>query len=143
MVRGLADRLAASPDDPRGWMMLGRSYAALQEYQKSAEAYGRARELIGDHPDVLTDFADARMMANGGRFDPESIAAIERAVEVAPNHLKALWLAGTLAYHQGDYAKTLAIWERVAAQAPEGSELADTMSANIAEARALLDAKSQ
>jgi cytochrome c-type biogenesis protein CcmH len=144
LVETLANRLAVEPNDPRGWMMLGRSYAALKEYPKAVDAYRRARVLVGDQPDLLVAYADALLMASDGRFDPQTVTLIERALEVDAKHVKALWLAGTIAHQQGDYAKALEIWERLAAQAPEGSDLARTMAANIAEARALLaDAEPQ
>lgn len=46
MVQGLADRLQDSPDDPDGWMRLGRAYGVLGERGKAAEAYQRAVELL-------------------------------------------------------------------------------------------------
>jgi cytochrome c-type biogenesis protein CcmH len=137
-LKALADRLEAEPNDPKGWMMLARSYTTLKNYQKAGEVYQRVLGLIGDNPDVLVAYADARLMASNGRIDVETKALIDRALKVDPNNLNALWMAGTVTYQEGNYAKTLGIWESIAKQAPEGSELAQTMATNIAEARALL-----
>lgn len=46
MVQGLADRLEDSPNDPDGWMRLGRAYGVLGERDKAAEAYKRAANLL-------------------------------------------------------------------------------------------------
>ncbi|MFQ5509863.1 MAG: c-type cytochrome biogenesis protein CcmI [Leptospirillia bacterium] len=138
MVQTLADRLAAQPDDPEGWMMLGRSYAVLRDHARAATAYRRAHELVGDHPDVLANLADALAMANNGQFTDESIRLIERAVEVDPTHQKSLWLAGTVFYERGDYARSLDYWERLQQVIPADSEVAATIAANVAEVRTLM-----
>jgi len=137
MVQKLADRLKNNPDDAEGWMMLGRSYAVLRDFDQAATAYARALAIIGDHPDVLANYADALAMANGGAFTKESIALIDRAVKADPTHHKALWLAGTAAFESGNYGRALTLWTALRAQLEPGSEMHDTMSANIAEVRSL------
>jgi len=138
MVQRLADRLKDDPQDAEGWMMLGRSYAVLNRYEDAVRAYARAHDLIGDHPDVLTSYADALAMAAGGEFTPEAARLIDRALEVDPGHQKALWLAGTIAFEAGDYPKALDDWRRLAALLPPDSEIARTMTANIAEVQSLM-----
>jgi len=137
MVATLAERLQSQPDDAEGWMMLGRSYAVMRQFDKSAEAYSRARGLIGDHPDVLSNYADSLAMANGGRFTERSVALIDKALEIDPLHQKSLWLGGTDAFERGDYPRALELWERLSAQLEPGSDVARTMAANVAEVRAL------
>jgi cytochrome c-type biogenesis protein CcmH len=138
MVQRLADRLKDTPEDAEGWMMLGRSYAVLHRYEDAVRAYARARDLLGDNPDVLTSYADALAMASGGTFTPEAKRLIDRALEVDPGHQKALWLAGTIAFETGDYPKALDDWQRLATLLPPGSEMARTMAANIAEVKSLM-----
>ena len=138
MVQTLADRLSAQPDNPDGWMMLGRSYSVLRQFDMAAKAYATARDLIGDHPDVLTSYADALAMANEGGFTPESLALIARALEVDPSHPKALWLSGTVAYDQKDYPRALDLWQRLVLLVPPGSEQEASIQANIAEVRMLM-----
>lgn len=53
MVQQLATRLQEDPDNAEGWVMLGRSYAALDRYQEAANAYAQARRIAGDHPQLL------------------------------------------------------------------------------------------
>ncbi len=137
-VEGLAKRLEAQPNDPTGWSMLGRSYMMFGEHQKAADAFAMAYELVGDHPDLLVAYADALVMANGGHFDEMSTGLVSRALEIAPDHVKAIWLAGTVAHRQGNHARALELWERLAALAPEGSDLARTAANNSAEARVLI-----
>jgi cytochrome c-type biogenesis protein CcmH len=138
MVQRLADRLKENPDDPDGWMMLGRSYSVLKRFPDAAMAYQKAYELVGDNPDVLTNYADALAMANGGEFTPRSVSLIERALKADPGHHKALWLMGTIAYEAKDYPKALETWQRLASLLPPGSDTARAMEANIAEVKDLM-----
>lgn len=53
MVQRLADRLEEEPNDPQGWLRLGRAYSVLGENAKSAEAYGKAAELDPGNSNAL------------------------------------------------------------------------------------------
>nr|MEA2798989.1 cytochrome c-type biosis protein CcmH [Phenylobacterium sp.] len=59
MVAGLAQRLAASPDDPAGWVQLVRAYAVLGETAKRDAALKSARARYAAKPDVLAELAKA------------------------------------------------------------------------------------
>ncbi|MHA1571321.1 MAG: c-type cytochrome biogenesis protein CcmI, partial [Alphaproteobacteria bacterium] len=53
MVAGLAERLAAEPDDLEGWLMLGRSYMVLGQSRKAVGALTQAARLAPDRPQIL------------------------------------------------------------------------------------------
>ncbi|MGB7931603.1 MAG: c-type cytochrome biogenesis protein CcmI [Gammaproteobacteria bacterium] len=122
MVNVLAERLKDKPDDLRGWILLARSYETLNRYPDALGAYRNARRLSGDNPEVLADYADALVMANGGRFNDEAGEALQRAVEAEPNNVKALWLIGHWKNQQGSYTEAIDYWQRAAALLPAGSQ---------------------
>jgi len=45
MVRKLEQRLQAEPNDLKGWVMLGRSYVALQRVDDAVDAYEHAHRV--------------------------------------------------------------------------------------------------
>ena len=45
LVGGLEARLAANPDDPKGWILLARSHDHLGNKEEAWDAYSRARDL--------------------------------------------------------------------------------------------------
>lgn len=102
MVARLAEKLKASPEDPEGWFMLGRSYMVLNRYDEAAAAYSRLRALVGDAPDVLVREADAIAMTQGGALAGKPKRLIEQALKQDPNHAQALWMAATAAYQAGE-----------------------------------------
>ena len=59
MVANLAQRLAASPDDPAGWVQLVKAYAVLGDTAKRDAALNTARARYAAKPDVLDALAKA------------------------------------------------------------------------------------
>lgn len=137
MVERLAARMRANPDDPQGWKILARSYAALGRFKEAADAYANAAARASDDAQLYADYADALAMAQGRTLEGEPEKLIARALEIDPANTKALALAGTIAFNRKEYAKAADYWERILAAVPPESETAQAARANVAEARAL------
>ncbi len=137
MVARLAAKMREHPEDAEGWKLLGRSYTVMGRFPEAVDAYAKAAERSPRDPQLLADFADALAMARGQTLQGEPEKLIERALEIDPNNLKALALSGTAAYERKDYARAAAIWSRMLPLVPEGSEDAQAISQNVAEARKL------
>jgi len=131
MVGVLAARLKDKPDDLRGWVLLARSYETLNRYTDALAAYGNARRLSGDNPELLADYADALVMSNGGRFNDEAGELLQKAIEAQPDNVKALWLIGHWKNQQGAYSEALSYWQRAAALLPPGGEDANIIAEQI------------
>lgn len=135
MVGQLVTRLEQEPNNVEGWTMLARTYVVLEDYPKALAAYARLGALTPKDPDVLTDWADVTAVVSGS-VQGEAEALVQRALEVAPDHVKALALAGTAAYQRGDFAGAASHWERILAQIPPGNEMAAGVRDSINNARA-------
>jgi len=142
MVNRLAERLKQTPEDVEGWRLLGRSYAAMERFEDSTRAYARAAGLSPKNPDILADLADSLAMARGRTLQGEPEKLVLRALELDPENLKALSLAGTAAYERRDFAAAAAYWQRILPHVPKDSEDAKVVQANIDEAKSLMGAKS-
>ncbi len=134
MTQKLADRLKQQPDDVQGWTMLGRSYAVLGRHPEAVPAFKQALALKPDDPNLLTDYADAIAVVNGRNLEGEPSKLIARALEIDPNNLKALSLAGTAAYLRKDFAGALRHWDKLAQVAPD-SDWVRQIQRGIDEAR--------
>ncbi|MCU0968105.1 MAG: c-type cytochrome biogenesis protein CcmI [Rubrivivax sp.] len=135
IIERMAARLREQPDDPDGWSLLARAYAAMGRFSEAAPAFRKAVSLRGDDPDLLADFADTLAALHGGRFNNEVLGLIDRALAIDSGHPKALALAGSAAFDRRDYATAVAQWERVAAALPPGSPMLAQVRASIANAR--------
>ena len=135
MVSRLAARLKENPEDPEGWMMLGRSYAVLGRFGESSQAYAKAAARTPGDAQLLADYADALAMAQGRTLQGEPEKILRRALAIDPNNVKALLLAGTAAFNRGDQAAAIRHWERVLGLLPAESDMVQRVQASIAEAR--------
>lgn len=103
MVARLARRLEREPGKPQDWMMLGRSYTALQEYALAARAFERADTLSGGKSaEALTGEAEALAMGDQSELDGRAGQLIERALVLEPNSGKALFYGAVAAARRGD-----------------------------------------
>lgn len=143
MVAKLAARLEANPDDIQGWAMLAKSYKALGRAQDAANVYGRIEARIGDNPALLVDYADALAMLAGGNLAGKPLALVEQALQLDPQNLFALWLAGTAAFDKKDFTKAIAYWERALSVLPPDAPDRQVLSEGIAEAKRQAGSKAE
>lgn len=118
-------------------MMLGRSYTALARYPDAVIAFRRAVALVPADPTLLADFADVLGMAQGKRLAGEPAQLVQRALDADPRHVKALALAGSVAFEVRDYAAARAHWERLIAVIPGDSDMARSVRNSVLQAREL------
>lgn len=137
MVAALAERLKAEPDNAEGWLMLGRSYTAMARYSDAAAAFRKASTLMPGNASVLADLADVVGMAQGKRLAGEPARLVQQALDADPRNVKALALAGSVAFEAKDFSAARGYWERLAAVLPPDSEMARSVQGSIAEARQL------
>ena len=137
MVDMLAERLRADPANTEGWLMLGRSYVALGRYRDAATALRRAADLLPGNANLMADLADVVGMAQGKRLAGEPARLVQQVLDIDPRHVKALALAGTVAFQAKDYPAARGYWERLVGVLPPDSPMQRGVRNNIAEAVAL------
>jgi cytochrome c-type biogenesis protein CcmH len=136
MVARLAARLEQNPDDPKGWVMLARSYKALERYEEAAAAYGKADKLVGEDPNLLADYAETLAFTAGGSLAGKPTELVQRALKLDPDNLHALVLAGAAAYEREEFAAAADHWGRLLKQLPADSEDARSLAQSVENARA-------
>ena len=121
MIASLAARLADNPADGDGWLLLGRSQVVLERFDAAIRAFERAHALLGDEPTLLVDWAEAEAGMAGSRFPANALRRLDRALELDPDHEKALWLGGFATAQNGRTDIAIARWERLRALQAAGS----------------------
>lgn len=116
MVNILAERMQENPEDPEGWLMLGKSYVALGRFSEAVDAFKNLYELLGDEPDVLVQYADAIAMAKDGTLVGKPDELIQKALLIDPQNRNGLWLAGMASYEKKDYSQAIAYWQSLSPQ---------------------------
>ncbi len=136
MVERLVARLKSEPEDAEGWVMLARTYVALDRFKEAAAAFANAAKRIPGSAQLLADYADALAMAQGRKLQGEPEKLIQRALAIDPNNLKALALAGSAEFEKKQFSAAVSHWQRLANLVPPDSETARAVQGSIAEARA-------
>jgi len=139
MINQMADRLENGPPeqtaDPTAWAMLARSMAALQRYPEADRAYLRAIALAPRNAQLLADRADLLVLVRGPQGRAEADSLIAQALQIDPQQLKALALAGSAAMERQDWPAGVAYLERAQRVVPAGSEFAAELARSLAAAR--------
>jgi len=113
-IAQLEHRLAEEPGSVEGWVLLGRSRAAQENWAGAAEAFGKAQALLPEEPDLMVELADARMRAApDGRFPADAVALLQRAVQLRPDHQRALFYLGAQQLQAGQPAQAAETWARL------------------------------
>lgn len=133
----LAERLQREPGDVRGWMLLGRSYVMQERYRDAADIYEQGLQRAGEHPELLTDYAEMLAMQQGS-MRGKARELVERALRLDPNAQGALWLAGVAAFEDEDYTAAISHWQNLQKLLPAQGDSAALLRDNINEARARL-----
>jgi cytochrome c-type biogenesis protein CcmH len=111
MVAKLEQHLRDDPNDLAGWLMLGRSYLALQRMDDAVNAYDRAHRLNGSSVEAALGLGEAISLRAGGQISPEASALFEDALKLEPNNPKALLYGGFAAATRGDRAMARTRWQ--------------------------------
>ena len=135
MVSRLQARLKTTPDDAEGWTMLARSYGVQGRHAEAVPAWQRVVALRPKDGQALADYADALAMAQGRDLEGEPEKLALQALQLDPNNVKALVLAGTAAFNRRDAVAAAALWERALAVSDPSAEFTVQLRGALAEAR--------
>jgi cytochrome c-type biogenesis protein CcmH len=64
MIERLAARLETTPDDIKGWQMLGWSYLSTAHYEQAATAYAKALALDPNSAELKLSYEEAKAKAS-------------------------------------------------------------------------------
>ena len=103
MVARLARKLEKDPQNLDGWLLLGRSYTQLQEFQLATRAYQRADRLAGGkNSEALIGQAEALARGDETELDRRAGRLIEQALALDPTSGKALFFGAAVAMRRGE-----------------------------------------
>ena len=137
MVDNLVARLEKQPDDLEGWLMLGRTYSIMGRFKEASEVYAKLLARSPDSPEALVNYADVYAMTQDGSLAGKPIELINKALRIEPKNPKALALAGTAKFEQGNFKQAVVYWEELLAIIPADSKLAQSVSGSIEQAKSL------
>jgi cytochrome c-type biogenesis protein CcmH len=141
MVEKLRQKLQKDPNNPEGWMMLGRSYMVLKKYDLAVDALTHAYAENSEDPGVLLFYADALTMQNGGTINDKAFKLIKRALAKKPEDPTAMWMAAMAYEGQGDYKTAVNYWQKLLPKVQGNASDYQEIQMRLAHAQARLTGK--
>jgi cytochrome c-type biogenesis protein CcmH len=136
MLERLALRLQGQPDDVQGWAMLARSWTVLERHPQALAAFQKAVALSPNDAVLIADYADSLAM-NQGSLSGKPMQQVQRALELEPTNLKALFLAGAEAMDRRDMGTAVQYWEQLVRFGPADNAMVQQVLPALAQAREL------
>lgn len=140
MVKGLAERLQANPNNPQGWAMLARSYKVMGRLDEAEAAFAHVGDLINTDPNLMVDYAQVLSMRAHSVMQGRPLELVNKALSLNPKHPAALMLSGVAAYHRDDFKTAIAQWEKLLAVTEPDAPVYKQTQAHLAKARSRLSA---
>ena len=135
LLEQLRDRLADTPDDRDGWLVLVQTNMQLGRYVEAVSAAERLYGFAPRDPLVILALIDALAMAHGGQIVGRAQALIDEVLAVDAQNATAMILKGIVVQQAGDSASALSWWLRARAATAPDSPLRKELINMIAHAR--------
>ncbi|MGD8912850.1 MAG: c-type cytochrome biogenesis protein CcmI [Candidatus Thiodiazotropha sp.] len=138
LVKRLAAKLKEEPDNLEGWIMLGRSYTAMNDPSAAIDAYQRAMDINDKHVGLLLAYAQTIASNSRNDFTGRAAPMVEKAFQLEPDNPNALWTAGILAYQRTDYQDAVDRWSKLRGMLKPQSNEIEAVNEALDDARAQL-----
>ncbi len=130
----LIESLKKRPDDHKGWMLLGRTYLTIDEFEGALAAFRRATELSGRNTNVAAEYAEAMVIAEEGRIGATAKKLFAAIIAADPFNPKARFYLGLEKAQAGNVRGALQDWVDLAALSDAGAPWLDAVNGQIATA---------
>jgi cytochrome c-type biogenesis protein CcmH len=135
MLVDLAQRLDNNPDDLEGWILLGRSYMSVGNFQGAIDAFERVIVLDGgEDAETLVALGESLLSGSGGGIEGRIASLFEDALAIDENNPQALFYGGIGAFNRDDPELAASRWERLLGLNPP-AEIEGILRQRVAEWR--------
>jgi len=124
MIQRVEEKTKANPDDGKAWAMLAKTYAATEQWPKALRAYEQAIRLLPQDASLLSGYAEALAITNNRELTGKTMEWVRKALEIDPDDMKGLELAGINAYQEKNFAQASLYFQRLLKLLPPESPYA-------------------
>ncbi len=134
-VARIEQHLRDHPDDGRGWEVVAPYFLRSGRGEDAIHAYTEALRLLGATAERYASLGEARMIVADGKATPEAIRDFEAATARDPGNVMAGYYLAVAAAQSGDKDKAIAMFERLAASAPQDAPWLGVVRSRLADLR--------
>ena len=131
-VAAVEARLAAKPDDGKGWAVIAPVYMRFERYADAAHAYAEALRLLGENPSRRAAYGEALVAAAGGVVTDEARQAFDRALTDQPGQPQARYYLALATEQDGKKASAIRDYQALLANSPPDAPWRSVVSARLA-----------
>src|SRR5262249_60482521 len=117
-----ARRLPPIPADPRGWQLLGRTYALIGRFPESADAYAQAIAHGAKEAEVQASYGEALTLAANGQVTVAAAQAFDAALAIDPKQPRARYYQALARSQAGKKQEALDLSVKLEADSPPNAE---------------------
>ncbi|WP_158966939.1 c-type cytochrome biogenesis protein CcmI [Paraglaciecola sp. L3A3] len=110
---GLRSRLIDEPDDPIGWMLLGRVSAAINRIDNAIKAFERSIELDPNNTGTLASYAQALLMTGQEQQVLQAKRVLQHVLTLEADNTNAMGMLAVVATQLDDKALALENWQKL------------------------------
>lgn len=111
-------QLATSPDNPVGWLLLGRLHQSTNRLDSALQAYEKALELDPNHMGVLNSYSQALLMTGEESYIEKARRVLAHALSLAPADVNLSAMSAMAATQLGDNPAAIRSWQQVKRNLP-------------------------
>lgn len=133
MLLTVEKSILENPEDVEGRIALAQVYIELERYSDAVNVYHELNTLLPNEPDILVNYAEALARSHANRLTGKPIALLNKALEIAPKHGRALWLAGFAEQQAENKTAAIMHWRHLLEGMEAGSEAHKQLTNLLAE----------
>ena len=137
MVQQVEAKVKDNPKDGDAWAILAKTYATMGRWPEAWKSYQFAIDLLPENAALLSGQAEALAVLNGRVLQGRPMELVNRALQLDPNDIKGLELAGFNAFQERNFAQAVAYLQNLHRQLPPEAPFAKNIFAAINEAQRL------
>lgn len=121
-IKELELHISENPNDINSLKILGLNYFNLGETEKSINIFKKALQLTTDDVNLFLQYAGILAYKNNNNFKGEAEIYIKKALQLNPNLIDALYLAGFAAIDNENYILANNYWQKALSLIPKDSQ---------------------
>ncbi|WP_394210688.1 c-type cytochrome biogenesis protein CcmI [Enterovibrio calviensis] len=140
LTLSLRTKLAQTPDDAMGWLLLGRIGLANRDIQTAEGAMGKAYRLMPNDNDMKLGYAQSLMLSGDETNIETARNLLRQVIKKDHGNLQALSLLAFEAFERNAYDEAIAAWSTMKQLLPENDPRISMLDRSIARAQAQVGA---
>ena len=130
-IAAVEARLAARPDDGKGWAVIAPVYMRLGRYDDAAHAYAEALRILGEDPLRRAAYGEALVAAAGGVVTADARKAFDQALTEKPGQPQARYYLALAAEQDGKKADAIRDYQSLLADSPPEAPWRSVVNARL------------